>query len=199
VQLLDPPFDDGKLNPGYIRGYVPGVRENGGQYTHAAIWTAMAFAHMGNGERAWELLRMINPVNHSTNLAETAVYKVEPYVVTADVYAVAPHVGRGGWSWYTGSAGWMYRLMVESLLGFGRHDDKLILTPQLPENWPGFTLEYRHGSATYAVDVKAAEHALLLVDGQVMQGNEVTMIDDGKRHTVELRVVRQAPVLPVSI
>jgi cyclic beta-1,2-glucan synthetase len=199
VQLLDPPFDDGKLNPGYIRGYVPGVRENGGQYTHAAIWTAMAFAHMGNGERAWELLRMINPVNHSTNLAETAVYKVEPYVVTADVYAVAPHVGRGGWSWYTGSAGWMYRLMVESLLGFGRHDDKLILTPQLPENWPGFTLEYRHGSATYAVDVKAAEHALLLVDGQVMQGNEVTMIDDGKRHTVELRVVRQAPVLPLSI
>lgn len=190
VQLLDPPFDDGRLNPGYIRGYVPGVRENGGQYTHAAIWTAMAFAHMGNGARAWELLRMINPVNHSTNPAETAIYKVEPYVVTADVYAVAPHVGRGGWSWYTGSAGWMYRLMVESLLGFGRQDDKLILTPQLPEGWPGFSMEYRHGSATYAVDVKVAEHPLLLVDGQVVTGNEVTMVDDGKRHVVELRVVQ---------
>ena len=193
VQLLDPPFDDGMLNPGYIRGYVPGVRENGGQYTHAAIWTAMAFAHMGNGERAWELLRMINPVNHSANPAETAIYKVEPYVVTADVYAVAPHVGRGGWSWYTGSAGWMYRLMVESLLGFGRHDDKLVLTPKLPEGWPGFSMEYRHGSATYAVDVKVAEHALMLVDGQVVAGNEVTMLDDGKRHQVELRVVTPAP------
>jgi cyclic beta-1,2-glucan synthetase len=195
VQLLDPPFDDGKLNPGYIRGYVPGVRENGGQYTHAAIWTAMAFAHMGNGARAWELLRMINPVNHSSNPAETAIYKVEPYVVTADVYAVAPHVGRGGWSWYTGSAGWMYRLMVESLLGFGRHDDKLVLTPQLPEGWPGFSMAYRHGSATYAVEVKLAEHALMLVDGQVVAGNEVTMIDDGKRHTVELRVLPPTPAL----
>ena len=197
VQLLDPPFDDGKLNPGYIRGYVPGVRENGGQYTHAAIWTAMAFAHMGNSERAWELLRMINPVNHSTNPAATAIYKVEPYVVTADVYAVAPHVGRGGWSWYTGSAGWMYRLMVESLLGFGRHDDKLVLTPQLPEGWPGFSMAYRHGSATYAIDVILADAPALLVDGQLVGGNEVTMVDDGKRHQVELRVVRtSAPVLP---
>jgi cellobiose phosphorylase len=200
VQLLDPPFDDGQLNPGYIRGYVPGVRENGGQYTHAAIWTAMAFAHMGNGERAWELLRMINPVNHSTNPAETAIYKVEPYVVTADVYAVAPHVGRGGWSWYTGSAGWMYRLMVESLLGFGRHDDKLVLTPQLPEGWKGFSMTYRHGSATYAIEVKPAAAPLLLVDGQVVPGNEVTMVDDGRRHEVELRVVQPAPdVLALGI
>jgi cyclic beta-1,2-glucan synthetase len=113
-------------------------------------------------------------------------------VVTADVYAVAPHVGRGGWSWYTGSAGWMYRLMVESLLGFGRHDDKLVLTPQLPDGWPGFSMEYRHGSATYAVEVKLAGSAALLVDGQHVDGNEVTMVDDGKRHEVELRVVKPA-------
>ncbi|UUZ57198.1 hypothetical protein LP419_17050 [Massilia sp. H-1] len=117
VQLLDPPFDDGVLNPGYIRGYVPGVRENGGQYTHAAIWTAMAFAKMGDTGRAWELLRMINPVQHGSTPNGAALYKVEPYVVAADVYAVSPHIGRGGWTWYTGSSGWMYRLIVESLLG----------------------------------------------------------------------------------
>jgi cyclic beta-1,2-glucan synthetase len=125
VQLLDPPFDGARLDgasldPGYIRGYVPGVRENGGQYTHGAIWAAMAFAALGDGERAWELLRMINPVNHAHSPQAIDLYKAEPYVVAADVYARTPHTGRGGWSWYTGSAGWMYRLMVESLLGLAR-------------------------------------------------------------------------------
>jgi hypothetical protein len=119
IQLLDPPFDKGVLDPGYIRGYVPGVRENGGQYTHAAIWTAMAFARLGDAERAWELTRMINPVSHASTPEACAIYKAEPYVMAADIYAVAPHVGRGGWSWYTGSAGWMYRLIVESLLLHG--------------------------------------------------------------------------------
>ena len=117
IQLLDPPFDKSALNPGYIKGYVPGVRENGGQYTHAAIWTVMAFAALGDSRRAWELFDMINPVNHADSAAAIATYKVEPYVVAADVYAVAPHTGRGGWTWYTGSAGWMYRLILESLLG----------------------------------------------------------------------------------
>src|SRR5512139_3594532 len=117
IQLLDPPFDKSDLDPGYIKGYVPGVRENGGQYTHAAIWTVMAFAALGDNQRAWELLTMINPANHGKSAADVAIYKVEPYVVAADVYAVSPHAGRGGWSWYTGSAGWMYRLIVESLLG----------------------------------------------------------------------------------
>ncbi len=117
VQLLDPPFDRSELDPGYIRGYVPGVRENGGQYTHAAIWAAMAFAELGERERAWELMTLINPVNHARSASAVAAYKVEPYVVAADVYALTPHVGRGGWSWYTGSAGWMYRLVLESLLG----------------------------------------------------------------------------------
>jgi len=117
IQLLDPPFDKSTLNPGYIKGYVPGVRENGGQYTHAAIWTVMAFAALGDSRRAWELFGLINPVNHAKSAQAIGVYKVEPYVVAADVYAVAPHTGRGGWTWYTGSAGWMYRLIVESLLG----------------------------------------------------------------------------------
>ncbi len=117
IQLLDPPFDTSDLNPGYIKGYVPGVRENGGQYTHAAIWAAMAFAALGDRQRAWELFAMINPVNHARSPEAMATYKVEPYVVAADVYAVAPHTGRGGWTWYTGSAGWLYRLIVESLLG----------------------------------------------------------------------------------
>ncbi len=132
IQLLDPPFDKSDLDPGYIRGYVPGVRENGGQYTHAAIWTAMAFAALGDSRRAWELTSMINPVNHGVSAQAVAIYKVEPYVVAADVYAVAPHTGRGGWTWYTGSAGWMYRLIVESLLGLKLEGDKLHITPCLP-------------------------------------------------------------------
>jgi cyclic beta-1,2-glucan synthetase len=120
IQLLDPPFDRSALEPGYIKGYVPGVRENGGQYTHAAIWAVMAFARLGERTRAWELFDMINPINHGRTAADIATYKVEPYVIAADVYGVSPHVGRGGWTWYTGSAGWMYRLILESLLGLHR-------------------------------------------------------------------------------
>ncbi|MGE8263062.1 MAG: GH36-type glycosyl hydrolase domain-containing protein, partial [Stenotrophomonas sp.] len=120
IQLLDPPFDQTTEDPGYIRGYVPGVRENGGQYTHAAVWAAMAFAQQGDAVRAWELAGMINPLNHTLDAEAVQTYRVEPYVLAADVYAVSPHVGRGGWTWYTGSAGWMYRLLVESLLGIRR-------------------------------------------------------------------------------
>ena len=125
ILLLDPPFDKSDLNPGYIKGYVPGVRENGGQYTHGAIWTVMAFAAMGDSERAWELFSLINPISHGATPADIATYRVEPYVVAADVYGVAPHTGRGGWTWYTGSAGWMYRLIAESLLGLHLEVDKL--------------------------------------------------------------------------
>ncbi|MFA7242119.1 MAG: hypothetical protein WC091_18555, partial [Sulfuricellaceae bacterium] len=133
VQLFNPPFDNqSKLDPGYIRGYVPGVRENGGQYTHGAVWAAMAFAALGDSERAWALLTMINPVNHALSAEGVSIYKVEPYVAAADVYAAAPHIGRGGWSWYTGSAGWMYRLILESLLGLKLDVDKLHLAPCLP-------------------------------------------------------------------
>jgi cellobiose phosphorylase len=153
VQLLDPPFSTSSLNPGYIRGYVPGVRENGGQYTHAAIWAAMAFAAIRDAERAWEVMNLINPVNHSRSGEMAATYKVEPYVVAADVYAVAPHTGRGGWTWYTGSAGWMYRLIVESLLGVRLEGGKLHMTPCLPANWTGVTIHYRHRETVHHIVV----------------------------------------------
>src|SRR5471030_3395623 len=144
VQLLAPPFDKSDLNPGYIKGYVPGVRENGGQYTHAAVWAAMAFAQLGDSVKAWELLHLINPADPSNN-ARIDTYKVEPYVMAADVYGAAPHAGRGGWTWYTGSAGWMYRFSVESLLGLQRNGNQLRVEPLIPPHWPGFTLSYRFG------------------------------------------------------
>ncbi len=153
IQLLDPPFDKSDLNPGYIKGYVPGVRENGGQYTHAAIWASMAFAALGDSRRAWELFDIINPVNHSRSPEGTATYKVEPYVVAADVYALQPHTGRGGWTWYTGSAGWMYRLIVESLLGLRLEVDKLRFAPCLPPDWKGFKLHYRYRETVYHIAV----------------------------------------------
>ncbi|WP_308632657.1 GH36-type glycosyl hydrolase domain-containing protein [Massilia sp. YIM B02763] len=198
IQLLDPPFDKGVLDPGYIRGYVPGVRENGGQYTHAAIWTAMAFARLRDTERAWELLRMINPANHTGTLEACAVYKAEPYVMTADIYAVAPHVGRGGWSWYTGSAGWMYRLIVESLLGVERSGERLTLAPQLPRAWPGFTLHYRYGDTPYTIAVTRSSEPGLVVDGVAQDGDAIVLVDDGRPHSVELRVAEDGGALPAE-
>ena len=188
IQLLDPPFDKAGPNPGYIRGYVPGVRENGGQYTHAAIWTAMAFARLGDTERAWELARMINPVIHGGTPEGVAKYKVEPYVVTADVYAVAPHVGRGGWSWYTGSSGWMYRLIIESLLGLTRTAHHLEMTPRMPAGWNTFTLTYRYGSSSYVIRVVKGEGstASLTVDGVPRPDQMIELSDTGGVHQVEL-------------
>nr|WP_082989143.1 glucoamylase family protein [Janthinobacterium psychrotolerans] len=190
IQLLDPPFDKADLNPGYIRGYVPGVRENGGQYTHAAIWTAMAFARMGDGEKAWELMRMISPVRHAEDAEAVARYKVEPYVVTADVYAVSPHVGRGGWSWYTGSSGWLYRLIVESLLGVSREANQLRLTPTLPAEWRTFKLHYRFGESSYAITVEKAQGQAtgLTVDGVAVAGDTIALRDEKREYTVLLRV-----------
>jgi cyclic beta-1,2-glucan synthetase len=188
VQLLQPPFDSGSHDPGYIRGYVPGVRENGGQYTHAAVWAAMAFARLGDAERAWELARMINPVNHALDPAAVERYRVEPYVLAADVYGVAPHTGRGGWTWYTGSAGWMYRLMLESLLGLQRSGDTLRLQPCIPADWPGFSIDYRHGSSCYRITV--VQHDVptprLSVDGESRPGSAFVLCDDGAVHRVEL-------------
>jgi cyclic beta-1,2-glucan synthetase len=153
VQLLDPPFDKSDLDPGYIKGYVPGVRENGGQYTHAAIWVAMAFARLGNNMKAWEIFKLINPVNHALSPKEVAKYKVEPYVVAADVYAVKPHTGRGGWTWYTGSAGWMYRLIIESLLGLRLETDKLFIEPCIPSEWDSYTIHYRFRETIYSISL----------------------------------------------
>lgn len=175
VQLLDPPFDKSTLNPGYIRGYVPGVRENGGQYTHAAIWTAMAFAKLGDNDKAFEILQMINPLNHSRNKEEAMLYKVEPYVVTADVYAVTPHIGRGGWSWYTGSSGWLYRLILESIIGLNLENDKLIFKPCLPKEWSGCTVSYKYKSTQYTIRFKRAV-------GKDQNVTEIHLVDDGRCH-----------------
>ncbi|MFZ4876193.1 GH36-type glycosyl hydrolase domain-containing protein [Janthinobacterium sp. Mn2066] len=190
IQLLDPPFDKSALNPGYIRGYVPGVRENGGQYTHAAIWTAMAFARLGEGEKAWELLRMINPVRHGADAKATARYKVEPYVVTADVYAVAPHVGRGGWSWYTGSSGWLYRLIVESLLGLTREGNQLHIRPCMPAGWDRYKLHYRYGASSYAITIEKAQgqQTGLSLDGVAVDGDSIPLLDEGREYSVLLRI-----------
>jgi len=188
IQLLDPPFDKTTEDPGYIRGYVPGVRENGGQYTHAAVWAAMAFAQQGDATRAWELASMINPLNHALDAASVQTYRVEPYVLAADVYAVAPHVGRGGWTWYTGSAGWMYRLLVESLLGIRRHGDRLSLSPCLPDHWPSFELKYRFGRSVYEIVVtrNARAHATLEVDGVLQPDLTVLLRDDGHLYRVAI-------------
>jgi cyclic beta-1,2-glucan synthetase len=193
VQLLDPPFDKAPMDPGYIKGYVPGVRENGGQYTHAAIWATMAFAELGDSVRAWELLRMINPVNHGLDAEQMHVYKVEPYVVSADVYAVAPHVGRGGWSWYTGSAGWMYRLMIESLLGLRLEHGKLRFAPVLPEDWEGFTMDYRHRGTLYRIHLRQSDAgtvSTVWLDGVAQADGRVPLADGGAEHSVELNCPR---------
>jgi len=192
IQLLDPPFDTSTLNPGYIKGYVPGVRENGGQYTHAAVWTAMAFAALGDARRAWELLAMINPVNHSGSPEAIATYKAEPYVLAADVYSVSPHTGRGGWTWYTGSAGWLYLLIVESLLGLRLEVDKLRLSPCLPADWKGFNVHYRYRETVYHIAVLSTPAADGLagvtVDGALQTDLSIPLVDDQREHSVEVRI-----------
>lgn len=193
VQLLDPPFDKSDLNPGYIKGYVPGVRENGGQYTHGAIWAAMAFAELGDGPRAWELLTMINPVNHGRSAEAIETYKAEPYVSAADVYAIRPHTGRGGWTWYTGSAGWMYRLILESLLGLRLEADRLYFSPCLPPDWKAFKVHYRYRETVYHISVlqvpAGKETTSITIDGAVRHDHIVPLVDDRREHFVEVRTV----------
>jgi cyclic beta-1,2-glucan synthetase len=198
VQLFDPPFDKSPLNPGYIKGYIPGVRENGGQYTHGAVWAAMAFALMGDGERAWELLSLLNPVHHSLNHDQLLTYKVEPYVVAADVYAVAPHVGRGGWTWYTGSAGWMYRLLVETLLGIELEGEKLRLSPCLPASWTGYRIHYRFRQTLYHVTLRRVaadtpEAALFTLDGKAIPGPVIPLTDDRQEHEAQIGIRDASP------
>jgi cyclic beta-1,2-glucan synthetase len=190
VQLLDPPFDKSDLNPGYIKGYVPGVRENGGQYTHAAIWTAMAFAKMGDNIKAWEILNLINPVNHTKTPEEVERYKVEPYVIAADVYALSPHIGRGGWTWYTGSAGWIYRLIVESLLGISLETDKLYINPCLPSDWVTFKMSYRYRETVYRFTITQVKQdsakMTIVVDGLESREKYIALVDDRHEHNAEI-------------
>jgi len=202
IQLLDPPFDRSDLDPGYIKGYVPGVRENGGQYTHAAIWATMAFAALGDRERAWELLRMINPVLHGKNGRAIEQYKVEPYVMTADVYGVSPHAGRGGWSWYTGSAAWMYRLLVESLLGLQVRGDRMSVAPLLPANWESFELSYYFGKTLFRISVNQSTGDGLqrvVLDGVSQPNAEIHLIDDGREHSVEIEMPWVASTVSLTL
>lgn len=195
VLLLDPPFDKGALDPGYIKGYVPGVRENGGQYTHAAVWAGMAFAQLGDADKAWELLKLINPADPG-NLARIDTYKVEPYVMAADVYGAPPHAGRGGWTWYTGSAGWMYRLIVESLLGVQRNGRTLSIDPLIPVDWPGFKLHYRYGKTLYHFDVHQGSSPLTLMtlDGEPLSGMALTLNDDGLQRWIRVDCRARLPM-----
>ncbi len=193
IQLFDPPFDKSLLNPGYIKGYIPGVRENGGQYTHGAIWTVMAFALNGENDRAWELFGLLNPVHHGGTPQQIATYKVEPYVVAADVYAVAPHIGRGGWTWYTGSAGWMYRLLIETLLGVNLEGNQLRLTPLPPKSWTTYKIHYRYRQTVYHITISrlatdAAEANQVFLDGEKLVGKNLPLADDRREHFVELKV-----------
>jgi cellobiose phosphorylase len=194
IQLFDPPFDKSALNPGYIKGYIPGVRENGGQYTHAAVWVVMAFALRGDHERAWELFQLLNPVRHGADAPGAATYKSEPYVIAADVYAVPPHTGRGGWTWYTGSAGWTYRLLVETLLGVNREGDALRLVPRLPKAWDSMKVHYRFRQTVYHItynrwsDVSSPLPATTL-DGRPLGGELLPLTDDRRDHWVEMRFV----------
>jgi cyclic beta-1,2-glucan synthetase len=188
--LFTPPLDKTPRDPGYIKGYPPGVRENGGQYTHAAVWTVWAYAQMGDGERAMRLFDLLNPINHSNTAEKAGHYRVEPYVVAADVYGVAPHTGRGGWTWYTGSGGWLYRLGLEGILGLRKVGQALLIEPCIPPDWEGYEVVYRYGRSTYHIHVKnpagvrqgvAAE---VWLDGERLTGPEIPLQDDGQSHQV---------------
>lgn len=191
VLLLTPPFDQSRQDPGYIKGYPPGMRENGGQYTHAAVWAVMAVARLGMGDEAMELFHMLNPINHTRLAADADRYKVEPYVMPGDVYAHPQHVGRGGWTWYTGSAGWMYRAGLESLLGFRRKGNTLAIEPCIPATWPGYRITWKWGRTTYRIIVSNPQHrcrgvALARLDGAVCDSSAIALVDDGQVHEITI-------------
>jgi cyclic beta-1,2-glucan synthetase len=193
VLLFTPPFDQGPLQPGYIKGYVPGVRENGGQYTHAAAWVVKALAHLGRGDEAHRLFDLLNPVSATTTGAGVAKYKGEPYVVAADVYSNPLHAGRAGWTWYTGSAGWLYRVGVEDLLGIRREGKTLRIDPCIPAEWKGFNVRYRFRKTDFLIDVSNPTRSpqgvsRIVVDGVVVVGDRIDLIDDGIEHDVKVEM-----------
>jgi cyclic beta-1,2-glucan synthetase len=193
VLLFTPPFDRTSLDPGYIKGYPPGIRENGGQYTHAAIWSVLAFAMLGDGDKAGELFSILNPINHANTRSAIHRYKVEPYVACADVYSMPPHVGRGGWTWYTGTAGWMYRAGLEWILGFRLQGATLLIDPCVPKAWPGFEIVFRYSSARYDIAVEnpggvCRGVARVELDGEAVLENraKILLADDGATHRVRV-------------
>ena len=191
--LFTPPFDQTPLDPGYIKGYPPGIRENGGQYTHAAFWSVIAFAKLGEGDKAAGLLSMLNPINHAGTPEAAGRYRVEPYAVCADVYSTPPHVGRGGWTWYTGSAGWMYRAGLESILGFRLQGSTLLLEPCIPKAWPRFGIVFRYHSARYDIEIENPDGVSRGIvraelDDTALPGNQarVPLVDDGAAHRIRV-------------
>jgi cellobiose phosphorylase len=187
--LLAPPFANTLRDPGYIKGYVPGIRENGGQYTHAAIWTAWAFAALGEGDKAESLFQLLNPIQHADTPDKVTRYKVEPYVIAADVYSAPPHTGRGGWTWYTGSNAWMYRLGLEAILGIQRKGLKLNIEPCIPRRWPEYQVMYHFEATTYEIIVDNSAHVhrgvtSMTLDGAVLPQHWVPLVDDGTVHQV---------------
>ena len=193
VLLLTPPFDRSPQDPGYIKGYPPGVRENGGQYTHAALWVVIAMARLGSGDEAVELFHMLNPINHARTAADVEHYRAEPYVVAGDVYAHPAHAGRGGWTWYTGSAAWMYRAGLESILGLRRHGSTLEMDPCIPSSWPDYTVVWTFGQTRYEIAVSNPERqcrgiAEAKLDGAQVDSRAIPLIDDGGTHRVRLVV-----------
>ena len=186
IQLFDPPFCETNLNPGYIKGYPPGVRENGGQYTHAAIWAIWAFAALGNLDRAWELLDFINPLRRGATTDRIESYKTEPYVLAADVYSQPPHTGRGGWTWYTGSAAWMYRLILEGLVGVTRNAQTLQLDPKLNPSWPSCRIIYRYLDTIYDLTLIRGDQGIgvhsIELDGREVSGSQIQLVNDHKTH-----------------
>lgn len=189
VLLFTPPFDKTGRDPGYVKGYPPGIRENGAQYTHAAVWVAWAFAKMGDGDRAEALFRLLNPIYHADTAEKVARYRVEPYVVAADVYSMPPHVGRGGWTWYTGSAAWMYRLGLEAILGVRRVGRVLRIAPCIPKHWPGYEVTYRDGATVYHIRVENPDGVnrgvrQITLDGKALSEAEIPLTGDGRRHEV---------------
>ena len=204
ILLFTPPFDRGTLQPGYIKGYVPGIRENDGQYTHAATWVVLATALLGRGRRASELFDLLNPIHHASDPESTARYKVEPYVVAADIYGRPPHTGRGGWTWYTGSASWLYRVGLEALLGFRLRGTRLLLDPCIPGDWPGFEITYRHRSTIYHIAIENPDGVergvrALTLDGRPLDGDAVDLADDGQVHEVRVTMgARPSPTPPTG-
>ncbi|HTC00199.1 MAG TPA: protein ndvB, partial [Ferruginibacter sp.] len=191
IQLFEPPFDKSTLNPGYIKGYVPGVRENGGQYTHAAVWLIMAFAELGNKEETWGLLSMINPINHGNDVASIKEYKVEPYVIAADVYAQPLHKGRGGWTWYTGSAGWMYQMIIESFIGLKREGNTLQFTPCIPSEWESVKIEYNYLETVYHIELVQTKNSdtktvKIAINGIEQNSNILKLINDSEAHQIKI-------------
>lgn len=198
IKLLDPPFEKSDLNPGYIQAYLPGVRENGGQYTHSAIWAIIAFALSGQSDKAMELYKMINPISHSKTMEEVEIYKVEPYVIAADIYGAGNLLGRGGWTWYTGSSSWFYKAGIEYILGLKIQNGYLTLSPHIPQNWTNYTIRLEYKTSTYNIKIcrgdfnrpppKDYQIKTFKLNGITIPEKQVKLIDNNKYNEIEIEI-----------